>query len=103
MVTFLSASYKHGWGHGFKLLFSSFSGLNSKIMGDKLIYNSNDSRQNDTFCRTKLLVGTFKHNYIGTNQSKFNKYNQSLSANDLDDVVINHRYECNLQSNLQSS
>ena len=42
-------------------------------MVDKLIYIPNDDTQNYPFCRLKLLVETFKHSSLRTNQSKFTK------------------------------
>ena len=44
-----------------------------KTMADKLMYIPNVKTQNYSFYRLKLLVKTFKHSTLLTNQSKFTK------------------------------
>ena len=44
-----------------------------KTMADKLMYIPNDDTRNFPFCRLKLVVETFGHSTLSTNQSKFNK------------------------------
>ena len=51
-------------------------------MADKLMYISYDGTQNYRFCKLQLVVETFGHSTYGTNQSEFNKSNQSCEANE---------------------
>ena len=47
--------------------------LRDKAMADKFMYISNNDIQNYLFCRLQLLVETFGHSTLSTNESKFNK------------------------------
>ena len=60
---------------------SSLSGIyRDKTMADKLMYIPNDDKQNQTFCRLQLVIETFGHSTLWTNELKFNKSPKSCSA-----------------------
>ena len=47
-------------------------------MAYKLIYIPNDDTQNHPLCRLKLVVKTFKHSTLSTNQSKLTKVHEDV-------------------------